>query len=184
MQINQHVGNIFFDYFFFLITYLGDGILGVIIVLLTYFVNVRLGIYVTLSFLFAAFSTNMLKYFFFQEDVRPYWIYQYVLNYNVIKVEGVDLLIKKSFPSGHATQAFALFFAFALSTPKQLYKLFFLFIAILGAFSRVYLSQHWLQDIAAGSIIGVFFSVLFYLIVFYKPSFSNLNKPLTHFIKR
>ena len=184
MQINQFVGNKFIDNFFYYITFLGDGVLGVIILVIAFMINVRLGIYLTLSFLLAALTTNLLKYQFFQDSDRPYWIYQYVNRYDVKKVEGVELLIKKSFPSGHATQAFAIFFGCALASMKQLNKLLFLSIAILAAYSRVYLSQHWLQDITAGSIIGVFYAVVFYLLIFYKPSFDNLNKPLMQVFKR
>ncbi len=184
IQLNLLVGNPFIDNFFFYITYLGDGVLGAVIVLIAFLINIRLGIYATLSFAFAALTTNFLKYQFFQDFDRPFWDWQYVVGYDVKKVEGVELLIKKSFPSGHATQAFALFFAFAMAAKKQSFKLVLLSIAILGAYSRVYLSQHWLQDITAGSIIGVFYSIVFYLLFYGQENTQNLDKPLMHLFKK
>lgn len=184
IQLNLLVGNPFIDNFFFYITYLGDGVLGAVIVLIAFLINIRLGIYATLSFAFAALTTNFLKYQFFQDFDRPFWDWQYVVGYDVKKVEGVELLIKKSFPSGHATQAFALFFAFAMAAKKQSFKLVLLSIAILGAYSRVYLSQHWLQDITAGSMIGVFYSIVFYLLFYGRENTQNLDKPLMHLFKK
>jgi membrane-associated phospholipid phosphatase len=184
VQINQLVGNRFIDAFFFYITFLGDGTVAVFILLISFFINVRLGIYLTLSFLIASLLTIFLKHQFFEDHFRPYWIYQYQNPYQVKKVDGVDLMIYRSFPSGHATQAFAIFFACALVAIKKYYKFLFVVVALLASFSRVYLAQHWLKDITAGSIIGVFFAVLFYFIFYTKHYLPNLNKPLMQVIKR
>ena len=183
VQINQMVGNPLLDRFFFYITYIGDGILGALFVLIALLINVRLGIYVAISLILSAINTNFLKYQVFDEHVRPYFIYQYQLRYQPKTVEGVELMILKSFPSGHATQSFAIFFAFALAAKKQPIKLLFLLIALMGAFSRVYLSQHWLQDITAGSVIGVFYALLAYLAFYNRPVWQKLNKPLATFFK-
>lgn len=183
IAINEHVGNLLIDKLFLYLTLLGDGILGVLIIIIAFFINIRLGIYLTLSFLFAALITNLLKYQFFSEAPRPHFVFQWVEPFEIKKVEGVDLMILKSFPSGHATQSFAIFFALALAVAKTPYKVIFASIAILAAFSRVYLSQHWLQDITAGSVIGVFFAVLFYFLFFEKNTLIRLNKPLVKFKK-
>ncbi|MGE0567513.1 MAG: phosphatase PAP2 family protein [Bacteroidia bacterium] len=184
IQINQFVGIKLIDSFFYYITYLGDGILGAIIVGITLLVNVRLGLYIGLSLILSALITNTLKYHFFNDFDRPFWDWQYVIGYSVKKVEGVDLHIKKSFPSGHATQAFAIFFAFALAAKKIQFKYLFFFIAILTAFSRVYLSQHWLQDITAGSFVGVFSSLLFYFVFYNKTGGKRIDKSIIKLIKR
>jgi len=57
----------------------------------------------------------------------------------------------QSFPSGHATVAFA--FA-AASTGKPELKLVFYILAGLTAVSRVYHQRHWTSDVIGGSIIG------------------------------
>ena len=86
-------------------------------------------------------------------------------------VQGVDMHHSNSFPSGHASTFFmfctcsvivlAYFFSRkdALKTLKN--QILFdvalvalLVLAAMGAYSRVYLSQHFLSDVCVGSIIG------------------------------
>lgn len=179
VQINLCVGNPIIDKFFHYITFLGDGWFAGFLILPAFFIyNTRLGIYLTASFIVAALITNALKWGFFQESYRPYWIYQYQNPYNVKKVEGEELMIIRSFPSGHATQAFAIFFAAAIAVAKKYFKLIFIVIAIVTAFSRVYLCQHWIKDIAAGSAVGVTTALIFYFTFYSKPYLSKLNKSL------
>jgi lipid A 4'-phosphatase len=61
-----------------------------------------------------------------------------------------DLL---SFPSGHATTAFALATAFALLWPRPV-AVYFLIAAVIAA-SRVLANAHWLSDVVAGALVGV-----------------------------
>ncbi len=65
-----------------------------------------------------------------------------------------------SFPSGHTITAFAIFIILALIVKKNYLKVFFTTIAILAGFSRVYLSQHFLEDIFSGALIGIGIAVL------------------------
>jgi membrane-associated phospholipid phosphatase len=85
-------------------------------------------------------------------------------------VQGVDMHHGNSFPSGHASTFFvfctccALILAYHYKNHERhsrkdwllfnLTLLALLILAILGAYSRVYLSQHWLSDVCMGSIIG------------------------------
>jgi membrane-associated phospholipid phosphatase len=48
-----------------------------------------------------------------------------------------------------------------------------LFLAALGAYSRVYLSQHFLSDVCVGSIIG--FTTPFLIYYFCKDKILKLN---------
>jgi len=70
-------------------------------------------------------------------------------------VEGVKLHALQSFPSGHATTAFNLFFMLSILVKNSWLKLAFFVIALVVGFSRVYLSQHFFIDVVAGSIFGV-----------------------------
>ena len=77
------------------------------------------------------------------------------LGINFPIVEGVDLHSTLSFPSGHTSAAFAFCFAVALFCPRWWQKLLCLFVAVLCGYSRIYLSQHFLEDVLAGSMVGV-----------------------------
>ena len=79
-------------------------------------------------------------------------------------VSGVHMHSSYSFPSGHAATIFAMCLILAGFTRNKTLKILFLFIAFLVAFSRVYLSQHFLTDMYAGSFIGILSSVLIFVI--------------------
>lgn len=86
-------------------------------------------------------------------------------------VEGVRLHTSNSFPSGHTTAFFAVFFAIAIvltmrsrqsAAVKGLYQALCFLLATLGAWSRIYLSQHFAADVFAGGIIAVLSVCLIY----------------------
>ncbi len=65
----------------------------------------------------------------------------------------VSLPATSSFPSGHATVAFACATMLALAVPRLSRPLFAL--AALIAFSRVYVGVHYPLDVLAGAVLGV-----------------------------
>jgi len=80
------------------------------------------------------------------------------------KVDGVVLHAGfSSFPSGHTMSAFAVFslLAFFASNSKRLIFLFFS-LAILVAASRIYLIQHFVEDVWMGSLFGVMLAYLIF----------------------
>ena len=60
-----------------------------------------------------------------------------------------------SFPSGHTTVAFCIFFGLALIIPNKKIGAALIVLASLVGFSRTYLSYHFLMDLVAGSFLGV-----------------------------
>jgi membrane-associated phospholipid phosphatase len=78
-------------------------------------------------------------------------------------VEGVNLHSLQSFPSGHTATAFSVFFFLALILKSKPLKFSMFLLAIIVAYSRVYISQHFLVDITAGSIIAV--TVMFFTFI-------------------
>ncbi len=65
----------------------------------------------------------------------------------------VQLPATHSFPSGHATVAFACATVLSLAVPRLRLPLFML--AALIAFSRVYVGVHYPFDVLAGALLGV-----------------------------
>lgn len=176
--LNQFVGNKFLDLFFYYITYLGDGTVAVFILLLIMLANIRLGIYATSSFLTSTMVTIALKHLFFDDVNRPSFIFKYFDGRELTYVDGVHTYIHNSFPSGHATQAFSILMCLVFAVQNNYYKSLFFTLAFLTAISRVYLSQHWLVDITAGSVIGTLFSILYYFVFMHNNKLQKLNRPL------
>jgi membrane-associated phospholipid phosphatase len=177
--INQLVGSRYTNAFFYYITYLGDGFVGVFLLIVILYFNVRKSVYTGLSFLIASICSQYFKRYVFADSDRPWMVFQQENKVSVLHlVEGVDTHIHNSFPSGHATQAFAIFMCLVFTSSNRSLKLFFFFLALLTSFSRVYLSQHWLSDIVAGSLIGFLFSALFYILIYQHPRMKLLNRPL------
>ncbi len=75
-----------------------------------------------------------------------------------------------SFPSGHTTTFFLLFFTLSLiimdaNVPgKRIYSFLCFLLAALGAYSRIYLSQHFALDIFAGICIALICTLILYLV--------------------
>lgn len=63
----------------------------------------------------------------------------------------------RSFPSGHTTGAFAMFFLLACLLPERhrRFGILLFIIALMVGYSRMYLAAHFFADIYAGSLVGV-----------------------------
>jgi membrane-associated phospholipid phosphatase len=162
LAINQH-HNVYADYFFKYITHLGNGffVFGIGIVYMLF--ELRKGLVLLVSFISSGLLVQFLKHFVFEEMMRPKAFFENSIKLHMIK--GVDVHAMFSFPSGHATAAFALFLSMALFSNKSIIKLFCIIGASLVAFSRVYISQHFLIDILVGSVIAVLITIIFYHIL-------------------
>lgn len=83
-------------------------------------------------------------------------------------VEGVKMNYWLSFPSGHTTTFFALFFTLSLLIMdshvrgKNIYAFLCFVLAAIGAYTRIYLSQHFALDIFAGILIAVVSTLILY----------------------
>lgn len=77
------------------------------------------------------------------------------LGYAFHTVDGVGLHSSLSFPSGHTASGFAMMFVLSVLCRHGWQKALCLVIAVLVGYSRIYLSQHFLQDVLAGSVVGI-----------------------------
>lgn len=150
----------FFDFIFKYITHIGDGIFICGIGIIFLFINYRYSFVILFTYIFSGLITQIIKRFIFYDVVRPTVLLEKT---NLHLIEGVKQLHHYSFPSGHSSTAFALFLCLSFFSKSTLYKSSFLFFAVMIAFSRVYLSQHFLIDISVGSLIGLIVAVPTYL---------------------
>jgi len=155
----------FADWFFRHITFLGDGILIIILALLLLFHSLRSTLYLLCAYLSTGLITQILKRFIFDDCARPIRYFDDQAALHLVK--GVHMLSGHSFPSGHAASAFALFLGLAVIGKNKIVQMVFFLLACTVAYSRVYLSQHFLVDIVAGSMIGSM-GALGFCIVFYR----------------
>lgn len=141
----------FADYFFTLITKLGDGIVFLPIILGLLFVRFYycfVGIAIWISHgVFCAFAKRVL----FASAKRP----KAILDNDLLHfVPNVDVYSAYSFPSGHTATIFGLAVFLSLVIKNRLVSILLLVIALLVAYSRIYLLQHFLIDVVAGAFIG------------------------------
>lgn len=177
-EMNTLVGNKLVDSFFNYVTHLGDGAFAFLVAIIFLFFNIRKSVYILLSYAGAGIVSYILKHWIYYEVTRPHFVFQYYVREELNLVDGVDVMAKHSFPSGHALSAFALFFCLLFVSRSHFLKILFFVLAVLAAYSRVYLSQHWLIDIYVGSFIGVCFSLLFYIVFYHTQKWQQLNTTL------
>jgi membrane-associated phospholipid phosphatase len=169
-----------FDIFFKYITYIGDGAFILSLVLIIPFFNAQKSLTILLCYGVSTGFTQSIKYFFFNDADRPSLTFE-ILHIPLKLVNGVDVNIHHSFPSGHTTAAFSLFFCLSFFSKSNLIKTTCFISALLVAFSRVYLSEHFFEDITAGSFIGVAFSFLVCYVLYQTkliPNYNKLQKPI------
>jgi membrane-associated phospholipid phosphatase len=155
--------NSFFDIFFYYLTYFGDGLMAVLIVILLLAVKYRFAFIVGLSNIISAIITQALKQTVFANALRPKKFFEGI--HDLYFVPGVENYLYYSFPSGHSTCAFSLYFALALLVKNKTLKLLFFIVALLIGYSRIYLSQHFFEDVYAGSLIGVIATIIVYYFI-------------------
>jgi membrane-associated phospholipid phosphatase len=153
-------------------TYIGDGLFAILLVVFFFFFKKKHSLILLLSFLISSGITQFLKQVVFPNVMRPFHYFQNDDCFHLVK--GVVMHTQNSFPSGHATTCFAIFTTFTLfwKNDQRLQGLF-AFGAILFALTRVYLSQHFLEDVLAGSFIG---TITAYLVCQYLPRIDFVKK--------
>jgi len=160
------------DVFFVWITRLGEGWgLAAGFIFLLFYHRKSLLFYLS-SWAFSVLTVQILKKGFFSEIPRPASVFSE--DGPIRFVEGVSYRHWESFPSGHTADAFSVCFALALIMGNKYHSGWWFVPACIIAFSRVYLSQHFFQDILAGAFISVFCTSLCFLIwQKWKPGFLN-----------
>ncbi|MDQ3101543.1 MAG: phosphatase PAP2 family protein [Bacteroidota bacterium] len=171
------------DLIFSWLTHVADGWMPTLIaVLLLFFKDVRSFLMMGLSVGISAGICQLLKRMVFGTWDRPY-MFKDELG-DMAWVIGLDLNHHFSFPSGHATTAFSMSFALAVIVARSRWAIPFVALAVILAFSRVYLSQHFLEDITAGALLGIAVSSIFYLVLYKGPHSSHPRFDMRPFRRR
>ncbi len=149
--------NIFFDFFFKAITLLGNPAFWLFIAALLYWNNrERQSFFLVNTIVFAAATTAALKIFFARP--RPSETLHRVLPLDKISAMLEENTPRFGFPSGHATTITAAL-AFFSKNKKKITIIFFAIIALLVAFSRLYVGAHFPLDVIAGLLLGTIIGI-------------------------
>jgi membrane-associated phospholipid phosphatase len=143
------------DYFFEYFTNAGDGLMWIPVLLITLFVLKRRDVLPLLisAFAISTIMTQIFKYLIVPDEPRPI---KAIADRSLIHVvPGVELHTVSSFPSGHTGTAFCFYILFCLLLHKNWWMAVGLIFALLVAYSRVYLAQHFPFDLAGGILVAI-----------------------------
>jgi len=179
--VNAHY-NAFADLIAPYVTDLGNGwtivSLSAILLLFSY----RTGFLMATTYALTSLSAQVVKYIF--DLPRPTLLYKDQLSH-IHLVKGVYMLQFNSFPSGHTVTAFSsAILVLYLIKNKNWWIALFIYAAAVG-YSRMYLSEHFFEDVVAGSALGVFITICWLSFIenrkfIHSPSWS---KGLLHTLK-
>ncbi|HEU4861844.1 MAG TPA: phosphatase PAP2 family protein [Chitinophagaceae bacterium] len=151
---HTEVADQFFKYF----THYGDGIMWAPLGAYCFFYRRKYFIAVIAAVLISTILAQFLKRVVYPEELRP--ISFLSENFPVHIVEGVRMKKIHSFPSGHATTSFAMALIMSYMINSKIWSVILPLFALLAAYSRVYLAQHFPTDILAGMCIGIVSAIL------------------------
>ena len=159
------------DIFYRYYTQVAEWFPYVVCVALLLFSRIGDGVFASAAMLLSALSTQILKHIC--NTLRPVtWFDLFMPEVQLPLVDGVKMHYWLSFPSGHTTSFFALALVVCIILTRDIRRytsiavqagLFFL--AALGGYSRIYLSQHFARDVFGGIIIGIGITFICYLVL-------------------
>lgn len=166
----NHRHTVFTDVFFENLTLLGASTGCIVIVLITYIINYRTGFLLSSSYIITFIISQTIKHLV--KAPRPHLFFSKKI-YDIYLIKGVVMLDTDSFPSGHSVSAFTAAVVFTYVAKNKSWGYLWLLLAVLIAYSRLYLSEHFLQDVTAGSALGVFITVFWLKWIDQKPFLQN-----------
>src|ERR1700761_4040141 len=139
------------------LTDLGNGWTVVILSAILLLFNYRAAFLLASSYAITSISAQIVKFMFAAPRPKLYFEKQ-ISHLHFVK--GVEMLSLHSFPSGHTQTAFSMAVIFTYWSRNKAWGPLFLLLAILVGYSRMYLSEHFFEDVTAGSVIGVMLTVV------------------------
>lgn len=155
------------DWLFPRITELGSTAACVVLTAVLFYFNKRQGIVLAAAYLFNSMVNFALK--FTVAFPRPSRFFAERLH-DIYFVPGVEVLDNfRSFPSGHSVCAFTAATVFSYYVKNKYWSWVFLLLAAMVAYSRMYMSQHFLEDVTAGATEAVLLTMLWITLIKDKP---------------
>ena len=174
---HTHARDIFYRYY----TQVAEWFPYIVCVILLLFSRIADGAFASGAMILSALTTQLFKNII--NAPRPIkWFELNMPDVQLPLTPGVEVHSWFSFPSGHTTSFFALAFVLcviftrsprnprSIRSPRTyracsyLFQAALFFLAALGGYSRIYLSQHFARDIFAGILVGVIVTAVCYAV--------------------
>ena len=139
------------------VTDLGNGWTAVTLAAIMTLFSYRKALIIATAYAVTSLSAQLIKHLV--KSPRPKLYFQDQVS-RIHFVKGMYIDLHDSFPSGHTVTAFTLAVLFSYWSRNKAWGPVFLLIAILVAYSRMYLSEHFFEDVVAGSVIGFVLTII------------------------
>ncbi len=162
--------DIFFAYF----TYLGDGLFCCAIIVALWLCGKKpLSYKLVTGFLLSGLFVQVLKNVIRAprpKEILSEHVYSHFIN-------GVTHVGHSSFPSGHTATAIMLANIVAFNSSNTFLKILLYALALAVGYSRIYLGQHFAEDVLGAIIVGLLTAKLVeYIFKFQLPKWTNYNQ--------
>ncbi|MCX6155775.1 MAG: phosphatase PAP2 family protein [Candidatus Kapabacteria bacterium] len=167
------------DIIFYLLTLMGDGYFSVLICIILLFYKRKVALSIILAYITSGLFSQIIKHIVHSPRPKA-WFGNSI---NLYFINWIDIYSNFSFPSGHSTSAFSLFLILSVLVKNKKMGLLFFFLAFGIGISRIYLAQHFFEDVYGGSLIGVITALLILFYTDKSPKFQTtaFNLPLLKF---
>lgn len=156
--------NTVFDYLFSAFSFAGDGYFILLMTVVLFVLKKRpLSIALLCTYVFSGLVCSFLKRSF--KASRPAGFFDDAVLHHVSWLPNA---YHNAFPSGHTTSVFAAATIIAFFSGNKYVSAGCLLMAVLTGYSRIYLGQHFVEDIWLGSMLGFSSGVCYCIVVFQK----------------
>jgi membrane-associated phospholipid phosphatase len=153
LLLNTDFGSIG-DFIFKYVTYLGDGVVWALFaIVILWKQKSQLPITIA-AIVISTIITHYIKGHLIPINYRPVEALPNARNL-IHTITGIEIHYGGSFPSGHTTQAFTMYFLLCLLVNKKWIIPIGFLGAILVGYSRVYQAQHFPLDVAGGILVAL-----------------------------
>ncbi|NSL86516.1 phosphatase PAP2 family protein [Chitinophaga sp. Mgbs1] len=151
------------DWLFPKITELGSTAACIVLTVILTIYNRRQGLMLGAAYILNSVVSFSLKALVAFPRPRPYFLERALTEKlpDIYYVPGITVLDDfRSFPSGHSVCAFTAATILSYYAKNKYLSLLYFLLAVLVAYSRMYMSHHFLEDVTAGAMLGIVLSVV------------------------
>ncbi|MDF2433857.1 MAG: hypothetical protein JWP44_3488 [Mucilaginibacter sp.] len=144
------------DYLAPYITAIGNGWTTIILSVILALFNYRKAFLLASSYAITSLLAQLIKHIVKAPRPKLYF-HDQLTRIHFVKGAYTDTF--NSFPSGHTVTAFSTALVISYLLKNKNWSILLFLIAVLVGYSRMYLSEHFFEDVTAGSALGVFLTI-------------------------